>query len=92
MIHEILSVGLLHCNCSIFGDEQTREAIVVDPGDDIADVLAILKKHELKVKAIVITPEDGVWGTKAIEKSKLYRCVASTDAFRVFIVRTGSKR
>jgi glyoxylase-like metal-dependent hydrolase (beta-lactamase superfamily II) len=55
MIHEILSVGLLHCNCSIFGDEQTREAIVVDPGDNIADVLAVLKKHELKVKAIVIT-------------------------------------
>jgi hydroxyacylglutathione hydrolase len=55
MIHEILSVGLLHCNCSIFGDELTREAIVVDPGDNIADVLAVLKKHELKVNAIVIT-------------------------------------
>ena len=55
MIHEILSVGLLHCNCSIFGDEQTRDAIVVDPGDDIGDVLAVLKKHDLKVKAIVIT-------------------------------------
>ncbi len=55
MIHEILSVGLLHCNCSIFGDEQTHEAIVVDPGDDIGDVLAVLNKHDLKVKAIVIT-------------------------------------
>jgi len=55
MIHEILPVGLLQCNCSIFGDEQTGEAIVIDPGDEIEDILAILEKHELKVKAIVIT-------------------------------------
>jgi glyoxylase-like metal-dependent hydrolase (beta-lactamase superfamily II) len=46
---------MLQCNCSIFGDEQTREAIVVDPGDNIEDILAILAKHDLKVKAIVIT-------------------------------------
>jgi glyoxylase-like metal-dependent hydrolase (beta-lactamase superfamily II) len=55
MIHEILPVGLLQCNCSIFGDEQTGEAIVIDPGDEIEDILAILEKHKLKVKAIVIT-------------------------------------
>jgi glyoxylase-like metal-dependent hydrolase (beta-lactamase superfamily II) len=55
MIHEILPVGRLQCNCSIFGDEQTREAIVVDPGDDIDDIVAILEKHGLKVKEIVIT-------------------------------------
>ena len=55
MIHEILPVGMLQCNCSIFGDEQSREAIVIDPGDEIADILAILEKHALKVKAIVIT-------------------------------------
>lgn len=28
---------------------------MVDPGDDIDDVLAVLAKHQLKVKAIVIT-------------------------------------
>jgi hydroxyacylglutathione hydrolase len=55
MIHEILPVGMLQCNCSIFGDEQTREAIVVDPGDNIDQILAILKRHGLNVKAIIIT-------------------------------------
>lgn len=55
MIHEILPVGVLQCNCSIFGDETTREAIVVDPGDQIDDIEAILAKHGLTVKAIVIT-------------------------------------
>jgi glyoxylase-like metal-dependent hydrolase (beta-lactamase superfamily II) len=55
MIHEVLPVGMLQCNCSVFGDEQTREAIVVDPGDEIASILAILARHSLTVKAIVIT-------------------------------------
>ena len=55
MIHEILPVGMLQCNCSIFGQEQTREALVIDPGDEIARVLEILARHGLKVKAIVIT-------------------------------------
>src|SRR5216684_225004 len=55
MIHEILPVGPLQCNCSIIGDETTREAMVIDPGDDIADILALIGKHNLQVKQIVIT-------------------------------------
>ena len=55
MIHEIFPVGPLQCNCSIVGDETTREAMVIDPGDDIEDVLALLRKHNLQVKQIVIT-------------------------------------
>src|ERR1700691_2740699 len=55
MIHEILPVGALQCNCSIFGDEQSREAIVIDPGDNIEEILAILARHGLQVQAIVIT-------------------------------------
>ena len=55
MIHEIIPVGVLQCNCSIFGDEQTREAVVIDPGDETATILARLAKHGLHVTAIVIT-------------------------------------
>ena len=55
MIHEILPVGLLQCNCSILGDETSREAIVIDPGDDIARIVALLAKHQLTVKQIIIT-------------------------------------
>src|SRR5216684_47156 len=55
MIHEILPVGMLQCNCSIFGDETSREAIVIDPGDEIEQILAILAKNQLRVKAVVIT-------------------------------------
>ncbi len=55
MIHEILPVGMLQCNCSVFGDEATREGLVVDPGDDIEEILEIVRRHNLSVKAIVIT-------------------------------------
>ncbi len=57
MIHEILPVGMLQCNCSIFGDEASGEAIVVDPGDgtDLDRLRAILDGRGLRVKAIFIT-------------------------------------
>ena len=55
MIHEIISVGMLQCNCSIFGDETTGEAIVIDPGDDVTAIVEILERRNFKVKAIVIT-------------------------------------
>ncbi len=55
MIHEILPVGPLQCNCSVIGDETTREAMVIDPGAEIHNVLALVNKHNLQVKQIVIT-------------------------------------
>lgn len=55
MIHEVLPVGFLGCNCSILGDPETAEAIVIDPGDDISEIEAILSRHGLMVKMILIT-------------------------------------
>jgi hydroxyacylglutathione hydrolase len=55
MIRETLAVGLLGCNCTVLGDETTREATVVDPGYDIPKIVAVLARHQLKVKQIVVT-------------------------------------
>jgi len=55
MIIETFAVGMLACNCTILGDEQTREAIVIDPGDDPDVILARLEKHRLVLKQIVCT-------------------------------------
>lgn len=70
MIHEILPVGLLQCNCSILGDEQTREAIVIDPGGNLPDIEKILSKHQLTVTAIVVTHAhiDHVAGAEQLRK------------------------
>ena len=55
IIHEVLPVGMLGCNCSVLGDETTRKAIVIDPGDDVSDIIAILERNHLTVTMIVIT-------------------------------------
>jgi glyoxylase-like metal-dependent hydrolase (beta-lactamase superfamily II) len=55
MIIDTFPVGLLQCNCTILGDEETREAIVIDPGDDPENILQRLEKHALMLKQIVCT-------------------------------------
>ena len=55
MIVETFSVGLLQCNCTIVADETTREAMVIDPGDDPDLILSRLKAHGLTLKEIVCT-------------------------------------
>ena len=55
MIHEIIPVGPLQCNCSVIGDEATHEGMVIDPGDDISKIVGLLQQHKLRVKQIVIT-------------------------------------
>jgi hydroxyacylglutathione hydrolase len=55
LIHEVIPVGMLQCNCSILGDPSTGEAIVVDPGDEIERILEIVRRHGLKVRTIVST-------------------------------------
>ena len=55
LIHITIPVGMLQCNCSIIGDPTTREALVVDPGDEVTRILELLGRHRLVVKAIVST-------------------------------------
>ena len=55
MIHEVLPVGVLECNCSILGDEQSRKALVIDPGADIPAIFARIVHHGLQVEQILIT-------------------------------------
>jgi hydroxyacylglutathione hydrolase len=55
LIHEVIPVGLLQCNCSILGDRDTGQAIVVDPGDEVGRILDVLRKHHLKVRTIIST-------------------------------------
>jgi glyoxylase-like metal-dependent hydrolase (beta-lactamase superfamily II) len=55
MILEVFPVGPLTCNCLLLGDEQTREAIVIDPGDEIARIHRWLTGHGLTLKQILVT-------------------------------------
>jgi hydroxyacylglutathione hydrolase len=55
MIHKALLVGLLEVNCYILGDEESKEAVVIDPGGNEEEILEALKYHGLKLKTIIDT-------------------------------------
>jgi len=55
MVLETFPVGPLQCNCTILGDEDAGEAIVIDPGDDISRIHRRLTELGLKLKQILVT-------------------------------------
>jgi len=70
LIHITIPVGVLQCNCSIIGDPTTREALVIDPGDEVTRILDLVGRHKLTVKAIVSTHAhiDHVGGLSKLHK------------------------
>jgi glyoxylase-like metal-dependent hydrolase (beta-lactamase superfamily II) len=71
MILETFPVGPLRCNCTIIGDEVTHEAMVIDPGDNIPEILSRLQRHGLTVRQIVVTHAhiDHVGGAALLKKA-----------------------
>jgi glyoxylase-like metal-dependent hydrolase (beta-lactamase superfamily II) len=71
MILDSFPVGPLRCNCTILGDEVTHEAVVVDPGDNIADILSRLQKYGLTLRQIIVTHAhiDHVGGAALLKKA-----------------------
>jgi hydroxyacylglutathione hydrolase len=54
-IFEHRVVGPLQCNCYVVGDPDTKEAMVIDPGDDADGIAEALAERDLTVTAIVAT-------------------------------------
>jgi len=55
MILETFPVGPLQCNCTILGDREAGEAIVIDPGDEVGRIYRRLVELGLKLKQILVT-------------------------------------
>lgn len=55
MILQTFAVGPLACNCTIVADETSGEAIVVDGGDGVDDVVTRLSQLRLRAKLLVHT-------------------------------------
>jgi len=55
MILESFPVGPLQCNCTLLGDEEAHEAIVIDPGDEVGRIHRRLTELGLKLKQILVT-------------------------------------
>lgn len=70
-ILEVIPVGPFQCNCIILGDPETKEAIVIDPGDQVDAIMDRVNKHGLLVKSIVHshTHIDHIGGTTELQKT-----------------------
>lgn len=55
MILETFPVGMLACNATIVADERTGEALVVDGGDGVDDVMRRLRERGLRAKYLIHT-------------------------------------
>lgn len=51
----VLPVGPLMTNCYILGNDDRREAVLIDPGDDADTILSVLKDRQLTAAAILLT-------------------------------------
>lgn len=55
MIIKGLTVGPIQANCFIVGCEKTKQAVVIDPGDEADRILMTLAESNLSVKYIINT-------------------------------------
>lgn len=70
MIQETLSVGPFQCNCIILGCEKTKEAVILDPGDEPDRIISLVKQKGLKPKYLLHTHAhlDHVGGTHGVQE------------------------
>lgn len=74
MIVKKMMAGIYGANCYIVMDEETKEAVVLDPGGDVDDIEKMLQSLGAKVKYIALTHghfdhTTGVDGLQAITKA-----------------------
>lgn len=55
MIIEVRAQPPFHKNGFVVGCSRTREAIIIDPGDEVDELLGAVRDHELEVQSILLT-------------------------------------
>ena len=77
-------VGPFGCNCAILACERSREALVIDPGDEAEDILALLEKDRLTARYLLHTHAhlDHIGATAALRaKTGAAACLHEGDLF-----------
>ena len=55
MILKTVVIGELETNCYILGSDKTKDAVIIDPGDDYEKIIEVLKENDLKARSIINT-------------------------------------
>ena len=69
LVHHAVTVGPLACNCHLLADEATKEAVIIDPGDDAGKILKLARG--LNVVSILHTHchFDHMTATRAVKEA-----------------------
>ena len=65
-----LVVGPYQSNCYILGCKQTKECLVIDPGDEVFRIVKEISRNGLKINSILITHGhiDHIGGAEELKK------------------------
>lgn len=68
--YQIIPVTPFQQNCTLFWCDETKEAVVVDPGGDIEKVMSAIDKHKLTLVKVLLTHAhiDHAGATNALSK------------------------
>ena len=68
LIRESFPVGPLQCNCTIVACDETKEAMVIDPGGDAEVILEIARSWDVRIVSMVHTHAhfDHIGATRAV--------------------------
>jgi hydroxyacylglutathione hydrolase len=71
MIVDTQAVGPFFKNGFVLGCEETREAVIIDPGDEVDSLLAFAERHALVIRHILLTHAhvDHVTGVAAAKRA-----------------------
>ena len=80
MIHEVVAVGPLACNCQILADERSKEALIIDPGDDADEILRRVKGYTVRAILHTHCHFDHMTATRAVaEATGAEICIHKSD-------------
>ncbi len=82
MLIKRIPAGIYAANCYLIADEDTKEAIVLDPGGDEDDIIKAILENQLKIKAVLLTHGhiDHVGAVKSIcENYKVKTYISEKD-------------
>lgn len=80
---QLFVLGEMKVNTYLFWDEETLEAVCLDPGEPVQEILAEMEKDKLNLKYIVLTHGhcDHIMGVKALKaKTKAAVVIHAADA------------
>jgi len=69
MIHQVVAVGPLQCNCHILADKASKEAVIVDPGDDADEIIRLVKGYTVRALLHTHCHFDHMTGTRKVAEA-----------------------